>query len=159
MALIAVVLGTGVGMIAAPGHRSLVLSIGVMSVLACVLVEMGRAAHALSSRGHAWARVRETPALREKRPSDLEHLERVLGWGQYSPGDFNYEVRPLLRRLVAHRLVQAHGIDLDTRPGAARDIVSTELWDSVVAKQPAEAARVIRTDDVVRMVDEIEEIW
>jgi hypothetical protein len=151
------VIGTGtvVGLIAAPGHRALVVSSAVMAALGCVLLEVGRAAHALSSEGSQWARVRAEPNLVETRPADLEHLERVLGWGQYSSGDFNYKVRPLLRRLTGQRLLE-RSIDIDARPEAARSVVSIELWDLVVAKQAVETPGVIRTDDIVRMVDEIE---
>ena len=147
-----------VGFVSVPGHRPLIVAAAVMVALACVLLEMGRVAARLSDETQAWARVRATPALLERRPSDLEQLERVLGWGKYSPGDFNYEVRPLLRRLVAHRLSQARGIDVDARPDAARTVMSAELWDLVVAKEPVEAERVIRTVDIARMVEEIEEI-
>jgi hypothetical protein len=159
IAMSLIVAGTITGLIAAPGRRPLVVSIGVMAALALMLVEMGRAARSLAGKeGSAWARVRATPALAENRPSDLEQLERVLGWGRYSLGDFNFEARPLLRRLVAQRLLVAHGVDIDARPEAARPIVSSELFDLLVAKQPVEVPRVIRTDDIVRMVDEIEGI-
>jgi hypothetical protein len=156
-ALAAIATGTIVGLIAAPGHRALVLSCAVMAALGCILLEMGRAVHGLSAAASQWARVRRTPDIAEKRPADLEQLERVLGWGQYAPGDFNYEVRPLLRRLVSQRLRQ-RAIDIDLTPDAARSIVSEELWDLVVAKQPVETQSVIRTPDIARMVDEIEEL-
>ena len=157
-ALATVALVTVMGLLWAPGHRTLVVSAAAMVGLAALLLEMGRTALALSSEGPGWARVLRKPAARERRPSDLEQLERVLGWGQYAPGDFNYEVRPLLRRLVAQRVLERHGVDLDARPDAARAIVSAELWDLVVSKQSSEEGRVIRTVDITRMVDEIEDI-
>jgi hypothetical protein len=156
LALIA--LGTVMAFAWAPGHRPLVIAAGVMAALACALLQMGQVAQSLAGEGRAWDRVRTTPVASERRPSDLEQLERVLGWGQYSPGDFNYEVRPLLRRLVAHRLNESLGVDIETRPEAARPIVSNELWELIVAKQPVEAGRVIRTEDIARFVDEIEDI-
>lgn len=157
-ALAAIAAGTVMGLLWAPGHRTLVVSAAVMAALAALLLEMGRTALALSSEGPQWARVLRKPVAPERRPADLEQMERVLGWGRYAPGDFNYEVRPLLRRLVAHRLIERHGVDLDERPEAARAIVSSELWELVVSKQSSEDGRVIRTVDITRMVDEIEDI-
>jgi hypothetical protein len=91
-----------------------------------------------------------------ERPADLERIERRLGWGRYSTGDFNYRVRPMLRRLVAHRLREGHSIDLDDAGDRARALVSTELWDHVIAKQSPDSDGVIRTADIERMVEEIE---
>lgn len=38
------------------------------------------------------------------RPADLEHCERLLAWGRYSPRDFDHHVRPVLVELLRHRL-------------------------------------------------------
>lgn len=151
--------GILVGTVAAPGHRPLVVAAGVVVFLAGSLLEIWRALAARVPRdGGAWERVRATPPAYERRPSDLEQLERVLGWGRYAPGDFNYQVRPILRRLVAHRLLEQHGVDVDRGPDAARAHVSPELWDLVVAKQAPDGSRVLTTDDVERLVDDIEAI-
>lgn len=157
-ALVAILAGAVAGAVWAPGHRQLVVSAAVMTALAALLVEMGRTAQALSAEGRAWSHVRHEGVLSERRPSDLEQLERVLGWGRYSPGDFNYEVRPLLLRLVTHRLVESHGVDADARPDAARALLSDDLWELVVAKLPPETGRVVQTEDIVHLVDEIEAI-
>lgn len=154
---LAVIVVVGVmGLLWAPGHRPLVVASAVMTALACVLLQMGQVAQSLAGEGRAWERVRTIPVPTERRPSDLLQLERVLGWGEYAPGDFNYEVRPLLRRLVAHRIAESHGVDIEARPEAAKAFVSAELWQLVVAKQPVETGRVIRTGDIARFVDEIE---
>ena len=43
------------------------------------------------------------PAPRPVRPSDLEKLERSLGWRTYDAAEFDVRVRPLLGDLIRHR--------------------------------------------------------
>lgn len=43
------------------------------------------------------------PERRPVRPSDLERLERALGWRSYEAAEFDVRVRPLLDDLVRHR--------------------------------------------------------
>ena len=46
----------------------------------------------------------ERPRRTLQRPADLEHYERLLAWGRYSPRDFDHHVRPVLAGLLRHRL-------------------------------------------------------
>jgi hypothetical protein len=155
--LVLIVLASAIATAIAPGHRSVTIGAGVMALLAVLLAEMMRIAYRLAGPpDSAWERVRHVPSTKVERPADLERIERRLGWGQYSTGDFNYRVRPMLRRLAAHRLRESHRIDLDGHAEAARAVVTAELWDHVIAKQTSDGDRVLRTADVARMVDEIE---
>jgi hypothetical protein len=150
---------TTIGIIVLPGHRAAVLGAGVMLILGLLLIEIGGAANRLApGRDALWERVRRVASPKGARPADLERIERGLGWGRYSTGDFNYRVRPLLRRLTVQRLRESHGVDAEKRPEDARAVVTAELWNLVIDKQPAEAERVIGTADIARMVDEIEAI-
>jgi hypothetical protein len=154
-----VVLTTTVLTVVLPGRRAVTVGAGVMAVLALVLVQMGGMAYRLSGgRASAWERVRHVHEPRFERPADLERIERRLGWGRYSTGDFNYRVRPMLRRLVAHRLRENHRVDIDSRPDDAIALVSEDLWSLVIAKEPPESERVIGTAEIALMVDEIERI-
>lgn len=155
--LAAIVVATSVAVTVVPGHRDVSLGAGVMTLLALFLFQMGSTAYRLAgTHRSAWERVRHAPERVVERPADLERIERGLGWGQYSVADFNYRVRPMLRRLAAQRLRESHGIDVDADPRPGRAVVSDELWASVIDKQPPESERVIRTADITRMVDEIE---
>jgi hypothetical protein len=150
-----IVVATTTALVVAPGHRSVSLGAGVMALLAVLLVEMRSVAYRLSrSSGTAWEQVRRTSEPKPERPADLEGIERRFGWGEYSVGDFNYRVRPTLRRLAEHRLRESHRVAVEDEE--ARRYVTPELWDYVIAKQPPEDPRVMRTADIARMVDEIE---
>ena len=128
-----------------------------MALLAVLLFEMVAVAYRdAAMRASSWERVRHVAVHKSERPPDLERIERGLGWERYSAGDFNYRVRPMLRRLVTARLRERHGIDIERDTAATRVVVSNELWDHVVAKQPPESEGVITTADIARMVDEIE---
>ena len=155
--LAGIVITTSVALVVAPGHRGTALGAGAMALLALLLFEMTGIAYRLAGESRsAWERVRHIPQRKIERPADLERIERRLGWGQYSTGDFNYRVRPMLRRLAAQRLKETHGVDVERDAVPARAVVTAELWDHVIAKQPPESERVIRTADIARMVDEIE---
>ena len=140
-----------------PGHRETSVAAGAMTLLAVLLIEVAVLAYGLAGKSEsAWARVRHVAVVDSERPADLERIERRLGWGQYSTGDFNYRVRPLLRRLAAARLRDGHGVELEDDEARVRSLVSTELWDHVIAKQPPDSGRVMTTADIGRIVDEIE---
>jgi hypothetical protein len=141
-----------------PGQRALTLVAGTMVLLAIALVALSMLAHHLARPSPAWERVRAVHHEKTERPADLERIERRLGWGRYSAGDFNYRVRPTLRRLAAHRLREHHHVDSDDRPDAATELVSAELWSLVIAKEPPDSEHVLGTGDIARLVDEIERI-
>jgi hypothetical protein len=152
VAVIAVILG-----IALPGHRGLVFSAGVVALLAGGLAELAQSARSASESEEVdWTEIRTPERPREERPSDLEHLERTLGWGRYSSADFRHQVRPVLRGLVTLRLREGHGVDLDASPDDARRLLSPNLWDAVVAPADPTSEHIVRTVDVARLVDEIE---
>lgn len=156
LGLAGIVVATATAGIVLPGHRRVILAAGVMVLLGVLLIEMAGLAYRLAEESSAWARVRHVATPSIERPADLERIERRLGWGQYSVGDFNYRVRPMLRRLAAARLRNSHGIVLDQDLERAHTVTSSELWDHVIAKQPPSSERVITTADIARLVDEIE---
>jgi hypothetical protein len=154
-----VAVATAAVAIVVPGQRAVIVGAGVMATLALVLVEMSGIAYRMTTRrSSAWDRVRAVHTPAPQRPADLERIERRLGWGRYSAGDFNYRVRPMLRRLAEHRLRDRHRVEIDPRPEEARAHVGDELWQLVIAKEPPESERVIGTAEIARMVDEIERI-
>ena len=101
----------------------------------------------------------QTRVHRPERPPDLEGLERVLGWKTYSTRDFEHRVRPLLRRLVAYKLLAVHGIRLEDHREAARAVLSDDLNRAIdgppVSPAPDSA---VTTDTIARLLDDIEAI-
>lgn len=146
-----------VAAIAAPGRRGAVVSAAIIAILAEAMLELTRVARpSAAPTAPDWDRFRSPASPGHIRPSDLQRLERALGWGRYSAADFNYQVRPVLRGLLVSRLRERHGVDLDAQPPPARPALSPELCETVVLRREPTDGRVIQTRDVERLVTEIE---
>lgn len=146
-----------VAAVAAPGRRGVVVSAAIVAILAEAMLELTRVARPASGpAAPEWDRIRRVASVGPKRPSDLERLERALGWGRYSTADFNHQVRPVLRGLLAARLREHLSVDLDTEPELARPYVSPDLWETIVVKREPTEGPVLQTSDVERLVTEIE---
>ena len=95
---------------------------------------------------------RVTPA----RPPDLEALERTLGWGSYARRDFDHRVRPVLRRLLAFKLLAAHGLDPEVDPAGAQALLPDDLRWLLETRGSDEDAGVIVTEEIESLVARIE---
>ena len=93
---------------------------------------------AIGSRiGRAWPRTprfeRLIPARAEPeaRVLQLEGLAGRLAGGSPNAFDLYHRVRPLVREIVTAQLSRGHGIDLDTRPDRAQQLVGTWTWELI----------------------------
>jgi hypothetical protein len=95
-----------------------------------------------------------------RRPPDLERLERLLGWRNYSGRDFDQRLRPLLQRLITYKLRARHGVDAARDPAAARALLPENLeW--VLDEPKAYDSRgdaVFSTAAISSMIDAIERL-
>jgi hypothetical protein len=90
------------------------------------------------------------------RPPDLEALERTLGWRSYGRRDFDHRVRPVLRRLLAFKVLAAHGVDPDADPAGARAILPDDLAWLLEASGADDDAGAIDTEHLESLVARIE---
>jgi hypothetical protein len=142
-----------------PQWRATIAVGAALALLAAASVGLGAwLARARAATPSPFASVARSSARRTDRPPDLEVLERTLGWGSYSRRDFDHRIRPLLVRLVAFKLQETRGIDLDRDPAAARAALPGSLRWLVEGGDPPARGRAVTTDDLVGMVDEIERI-
>ena len=63
-------------------------------------------------------------------------LVRDLDLSILSAFHLHIRVRPLLREIAGHRLRAHYGVDLDTEPGRARELVGTSAWELVRPERP-----------------------
>lgn len=106
--LVLVAVALAGGLLFAPGWSSEIWAAGALAATAVVVSEI------LLSMG---ALRRRSPSIFEAalsswqpptaRPSDLEAIERALGWRSYSGPEYDHRVRPVLRRAAAARLGSA----------------------------------------------------
>jgi hypothetical protein len=150
-ASVVIVVGTVIALML-PGWAGVATGVTSLWVFAAGLLLFGRLMRATGGRGNWFERVLRPAASKGYRPADLEHLERVLGWGAYSGPDFDHQVRPLLSGLIRHRLLDRHGIDLDADTSRAAAVAGDEL----VALVNDRTTKVMRTADIQRLVEKIE---
>lgn len=72
-------------------------------------------------------------ALRARRPRssrlrELERIEHDVVQGAANPLDLHRRLRPLFRRIAAHRLAVRHGVALDADDGHAHRLLGDEAW-------------------------------
>ena len=86
--------------------------------------------------------------------SRAQFLATWLQESHHDPDAFARRVQPMLAELVAARLRRRHGIDLETRPDAAREVLGPELWELVTATGP----RAVAYAEIQRAVETIENL-
>jgi len=74
-------------------------------------------------------------------PVELLRVERELELGIAGAGHAHHRLLPLLRAAAAARLASRHGIELDRRPDAARQLLGEEAWELLRPDRPDPADR------------------
>jgi hypothetical protein len=141
-----------------PGLQRVVASLWALYVTTCGLFFLSSYVGSLVKSSRFEAALATGPKPRA-RPEDLVRLEHSLGWRSYSPRDFDYEVRPLLRELIVHRARSRRGIELlpDTRTGAG--VIDEELIDLASGKSVEELyGGTVNTNDISRCLRKIEQL-
>lgn len=92
-------------------------------------------------------RTRFEVALRGRPPAPLSppvefvRVERELELGIASADHAHRRLLPLLRGAAVARLRSRHGIELERRPDAARELLGDDVWDLLRPDRPAPADR------------------
>jgi hypothetical protein len=94
-------------------------------------------------------------------PAELDRLRRTLSLSSASAMHADLRLRPRLRAVAADRLAWSHGVNLDTRPDAARAALGEPAWSLVRPDAPAVDDRDARgpglgaLDQAVRALEEL----
>ena len=122
---------------AEPGERSLAGGIYLLFLGALVLLALTRATRAAHpARPSPFDLARRRPGHRVERAPELARVERAVVLGTASAFDFHSRLRPLLREIAHHRLATARGIDLDSQPVEARELLGDQTWQLVRPDRP-----------------------
>lgn len=138
-----------------PGHRGMVVTIAILVLFAGALLTFTGTLMGMRERRSAFERLLESPAPAPARPRDLVRLERSSGWSAYSVVDFDLRVRPVLHRIIRHRVMEHRHVDVDASPADARRILGEQLEWIVTGEVPP-VERLVRSSDIERFVGEIE---
>jgi hypothetical protein len=157
--LAALFAGAGITMLSVPYRAGIIFSVSLLVGLGLGFLVLAATARGMIGRGpSAFEQVLERPPGKSGRPADLLRLERSLGWERYEARDFNVRVRPRLRALLAWRVKEVWGLDLDEQPGMEEKLPA-ELSNLVPPRASFEEGEPsLRTQDIARIVDRIEEI-
>jgi hypothetical protein len=117
------------------------LAVWVVLVAAIALLLLVR--HSRGSRG---ARARFEQALGRQPPAppepvELLRIERDLELGIAGAAHAHHRLLPILREAAAARLGAHHGIELERRPDAARELLGDEVWELLAPDRPEPADR------------------
>jgi Ser/Thr protein kinase RdoA (MazF antagonist) len=117
------------------------LAIWVVLVAAIALLLLVR--HSRDSRGGG---ARFEAALRRPQssapePVELLRMERDLELGIAGAAHAHRRLLPILREAAAARLGARHGIELERRPDAARELLGEDVWDLLRPDRPEPADR------------------
>jgi hypothetical protein len=113
------------------------LALGGVLLLALVRLTRGKAAQSRPSQLEL--------ALAAMSRARSDHgklgLARELELSFLSSLHLHVRLRPILREIAAHRLLRHYGVDLDTEPARARELVGASAWDLVRPDRPGPVDR------------------
>jgi hypothetical protein len=118
------------------GLRDLVVDLWLLGIAAVLLLALCRMARLLapaaaSPLDAALARMRPNePGLPELA------LERDVALSRAMAFHFHVRLRPVLREIAAHRLRSRYGVELDSEPARARELLPARTWEVVDPDRP-----------------------
>ena len=84
--------------------------------------------------------LRRRPA-RHERLAELARLEREVALASANAFDLHYRLRPVVSEVAGGLLAARRGIDLDSRPEAARAALGEDAWELARGDRPPPADR------------------
>ena len=76
-----------------------------------------------------WRTERDGRRSDAARPPQLEHIERLVTFGQSSALDADRRLLPVLREIAGQRLAGRHGVDLHAEPESAARLLGAAGWE------------------------------
>lgn len=148
-----VVIATAAGYLSIEAWRDAILGGGIAIILwivaSKVIASMGRFR---APRTSLFDRALQVQEAGPDRPADLASVERLFGWRNYAPDEFNSRIRPFISRLVDRRLSDKRGVELSNDPESAATYLGPNLRALLVDRvdAPADTAR------IAALIDEVE---
>lgn len=159
---LAVTAAAGIAVLASSSTHAIVLDVYLLCIGAVVLLALVRTtrAHAPAQSASPFA---TAVAAMSRAPAESGEpaLAHEVEFSTYNAFYFHQRLRPLLRDIAAHRLRSRYGVELQTEPGRARELVGREAWDVVRPDRQPPAARMASGPTVAELrvvVDELEAI-
>jgi hypothetical protein len=129
---LAVSVGIGIAAWATSGIGDVLLDAYLLAIGGVLLLALVRATRAKAPAGGPSDFDRALVAMRSRSADTGElALARDLDLSTLSAFHLHIRLRPLLREIAAHRLRVRYGIELDSEPARARELVGPVAWEVV----------------------------
>jgi hypothetical protein len=116
---------------AVPDQRALALQVYAFGLCAIVLLWLLGRAGSAQAGSSAFDEARRLEAGDDTPLADLARIEREVTLGVANAYDLHYRLRPRIRAIVASRLADRRGIDLERQPEAAHTVLQPVVWELV----------------------------
>ncbi len=91
--------------------------------------------------GFHWFTGRAVRGTAEPEQASYRRVYNEVSRGQHSRWEYDHGLRSRLQKVLAVRLVERQGIDLDRQPERARDLIGADLWPLVDPNNPTTTDR------------------
>ena len=150
----------GIVAFATSGGEALILDVDLLCIGGVLLLALVRT---VNSRAPQSSPFDAAFAAMQRRPADSEapELARDLELGTMNGFHLHNRVRPVLREIAENRLQSRYGVDLDSEPVRAQELVGAAAWDLVRPDRPVPADRLASgpsTRELRAVVDELESL-
>ena len=116
---------------AVPDRRALALQVYAFGLCAIVLLWLISRTGAARGERSTFDEARRADSDDDSPLADLAKIEREVTLGVANAYDLHYRLRPRIRAIVASRLADRRGIDLERQPDAAEAAVAPVVWELV----------------------------
>jgi hypothetical protein len=93
-------------------------------------------------------------------PADLGELSlaRDLELSTMSAFHLHVRLRPVLREIAAHRVRKRYGVELESEPERARELIGTAAWELVRPHRPPPTERLAHGPPLSHLREVIDEL-
>ena len=142
-----------------PTSRALAIWIVLVAAMALLLL-VGHSRDGRGARSRFEASLRRPPVTTPQ-PVELLRVERDLELGIAGAGNAQHRLLPILREAAVARLASRHGIELERRPDAARELLGEDVWELLRPDRPGPTDRFERgvpRDQVAAVIERVESL-
>jgi hypothetical protein len=159
---LAVSTALGILAFASSGLRDVLLDAYLLAMGGILLLALVRMTRTKAPAARASELDRALGRMQSAQPDSGElSLVNDLELAKMSAFHLHVRLRPVLREIAAHRLRKRYGVELDSEPERARELIGTAAWELVRPERPLPAERLAPGPPLSHLrevVDELERV-
>jgi hypothetical protein len=142
-----------------PTSRALAIWVVLVAGMALLLL-VGHSRDGRGARSRFEAALCRAPATTPQ-PVELLRMERDIELGIAGAGNAHHRLLPILREAATARLASRHGVELERRPDAARELLGESVWELLRPDRPDPTDRFepgVPRDQVAAAIERLESL-